>query len=73
MRGQSPKERMHLIGNVGGFGGQGAQRQAFPQLLRPRRCSCAELPQADSVAAEASENLSVRARLERDVSRNPRS
>ena len=62
---------MHLVGNVGGFGGQGVQRQAFPQLLRARVCSCAELAQADGMAAEASESLPVRARVERNVTREP--
>ena len=53
------------------LGRKRAERQTRAQVLRAIRRAGAELSQADRMAIEAGDDVSVRARFERDVSAEP--
>ena len=48
-----------------------AERQTCAQILRAIRRARAELSQADRIAVEAGDDISVRMRFERDVTAEP--
>jgi hypothetical protein len=56
--------KLHLDAPGCEFGGQW---QTCPQILRAIRDAWTELSQADAIAVEAGDDLSIRARFERDV------
>jgi hypothetical protein len=58
---------MDLLVDAPAIGRKRTERQAFAQILRAIRGGCAELSQADRLVIEAGDDLSVRARFERDV------
>jgi hypothetical protein len=69
--GQSPDQQVNLFFDASAFRCKRAKRQTPAQLLRASRRTCAELPKTHRIAAEAGDDVSIRARLERDVSAEP--
>jgi hypothetical protein len=62
---------VNLFFDASAFRCKRAERQTPAQLLRAIRRTCAELSKAHRVSAEAGDDVSIRARLERDVSAEP--
>jgi hypothetical protein len=62
---------MSLFVDVPAVGRKRAERQTGAQILRAIRRACAELSQGNRIAVEAGDDLSARARFERDVIAEP--
>ncbi len=62
---------MNLLVDAPAVGRKRAERQPHAQALRAIRRARAELSQADRVAIEAGDDVSVRVRFERDVTAEP--
>ena len=69
--GQSPDQELNLLVDAPALGRKRAERQTRAQVLRAIRRAGAELSQAHRMAIEAGDDVSVRARFERDVSAEP--
>ena len=62
---------MSLFVDVAPVGRNRAERQTRAQVLRAIRRTCAELSQGNRISIEAGDDVSARARFERDVIAEP--
>jgi hypothetical protein len=62
---------MKLLGERRAIRRYRIERQTHAQILCARRCAATELSEVDRIAVEAGDNVSVRARFERDVAEEP--
>jgi len=71
MQRQAPDQELNLLVDGPAAGRKRSERQTRTQLVRAIRRSGAERSQADRMAIEASDDVSVRTRFERDTADEP--
>jgi len=65
--GQAPNQQIDFLVGRAAVGRKGGERQTCAQVLRARHGAGAELSQADRIAIETGDDISVSLRFERDV------